>query len=98
MALNLFLGWNLEDIEDALRAAQEDLAAGRATVRVASADVGVWSQVENSLISRIEMLLQAANKLDPIKYPIEQVTRSTTYRCVFNSVIPVDPAQDPNLQ
>jgi len=94
--LNLFIGWDREDLETELRAAQEDLAAGKATVRMASADVGVWSETENSLTSRIEMLLQALSRIAPQDYPPAQVTRSSSFRMVFNSQIRA--ACDPNGQ
>ena len=84
MAINYFVGWEQQDLEVELRAAQEELAAGKATIRTASADVGVWSQVENSLTSRIEMLLQGLNRLDPVNYPIDQVSRTAAFRCVIS--------------
>jgi hypothetical protein len=92
MAVNYFIGWNVQDLETELRAAQEDLATGRATIRTASGDVGQWSQVENSLTARIAMLLQALNRLEPVRYPIGQVTRSSEVRLVFNSSSIIDPA------
>ena len=84
MAINYFVGWDQQDLETELRAAQEELAAGKATIETGSADVRVRSQVENSLTSRIEMLLQALNRLDPEAYPADQISRTSGFKCVIS--------------
>jgi hypothetical protein len=88
MPINYFIGWDQGDLEEALRAAQEELAVGRATVGANSADVGIRSEVEQSITARIELLLQALNKLDPVTYPIDQVNRISSFKAVLNSVPP----------
>ena len=84
MAINYFLGWGIADLERELRVAQEDLAAGKAPTGAGSGDANVQSQVEQNAMSRIKLLLQALNKLDPEKYPADDVTAITQTRIAFS--------------
>lgn len=83
MALNPFLGWTVKDLEAELRAAQEDLAAGKATVGAGAGDVRSQSETQLSPLKRIELILRALNLLDSEKYPLEQITRITQTRASF---------------
>lgn len=84
MAINYFIGWDQEDLETELRAAQEDLAAGKATTEGRAGDVTSRSQMEQSCQQRIKLLLKALNALDPETYPIDQVTAITATRVCFS--------------
>lgn len=74
MAINYFIGWSVDELRTELRAAQEDLAAGKSITRSGAGEASFENQVEKSIESRIQLLLQALNKLDPATYPIDQVT------------------------
>ena len=83
MAINYFIGWSIKDLETELRAAQEDLAAGKSTIQAGSGDASVQNRVEKSIEARIEQLLIALNKQDAEKYPLDQVSRITQTRAAF---------------
>jgi hypothetical protein len=84
MAFNPFIGWSVEDLEEELRAAQEDLAAGKSTTKVGAGDANVESMTDKSPEARIELLLRALNLQDPVKYPIAQITRITMTKAAFS--------------
>lgn len=86
MAINYFIGWTREDLEEELRIAQEDLAGGKSTTRAGAGDANTESRVEKSIESRIQALLKALNLIDPVTYPIGQVTAIDRTRLVFNAV------------
>lgn len=77
MALNYFIGWSVEELEAELRLAQEDLAAGKATISAGAGDANTASRVDKSAEARIEMILKALNLLDPERYPSASITRIT---------------------
>ena len=88
MAINYFVGWSQQELVEELVAAQEDLAAGKATVRAESGGEGggvrIQSQMDISAVSRIELLLQALNRIDPVTYPADQISRTGSFRCVIS--------------
>lgn len=83
MAINYFIGWTVKDLEAELRIAQEDLAAGKSVIQAGAGDASTQSRTEQSIQQRIEQLLAALNKLDPEKYPIDQISRITQTRVAF---------------
>jgi len=83
MALNYFIGWTQSELELELRAAQEDLAAGKATISAGAGDANTASRIEKSCEERIRMILQALNKLDPDTYPLDQITPISETRIAF---------------
>ncbi len=84
MALNYFIGWSQGDLEAELRAAQEDLAAGKVLTQNRAGEAGSSSQVDQSAQQRIQLILKALNLLDPETYPLDQVTAVTTTRACFS--------------
>jgi hypothetical protein len=84
MAINYFVGWSQEELEEELVAAQEDLAAGKSTVMAQAGEARSGSQVEISAQERIKQLLKALNLLNPTQYPIDQVTAVTCTRACFS--------------
>lgn len=85
MAFNYFIGWNQQDLEAELRSAQEDLAAGKATIAAQGGDSRIASQIDSSAQERIKLILKALNKLDPTTYPIADITAITKTRASFTS-------------
>ena len=84
MAINYFIGWAQADLEAELRAAQEDLAAGKATISAQGGDTRVGSAVERSAEERIRLLLRALSALDPEAYPPESINPITSTRASFD--------------
>lgn len=84
MAINYFIGWEVEYLERELRSAQEDLAAGKAAIQAGAGDVSVQNRVEKSIEARIELLYKALNKADPDTYPIDEITRITATKIGFS--------------
>jgi hypothetical protein len=83
VAINYFIGWTVKDLEAELRIAQEDLAAGKSVIQAGAGDASTQNRIEQSIQQRIEQLLAALNKLDPEKYPIDQISRITQTRVGF---------------
>ncbi len=86
MAINYFVGWSRQELETELRAAQEDLAAGKATVSAQAGEVRNGSAVELSAQERIKLILRALHKDYPEDYPAADVTAITSTRACFSSV------------
>jgi len=84
VAINYFIGWSQEDLEGALREAQEDLAAGKSTTQAGAGDASVQNRVEKSIEERIKLLYKALNAKDAKKYPIDQITAIDRTRVVFS--------------
>lgn len=84
MAIDYFIGWSQEDLEAELRAAQEDLAAGKSTTQAGAGDASVQNRVEKSIEERIKLLYRALNKKDAIKYPIAQITAITQTKAALS--------------
>lgn len=87
MAFNPFIGWTVEELEEELVAAQEDLAAGKSTTRVGAGDANVESQTDKSPEARIQLLYRALNLQAPDKYPIDQISPITMTKVAFSSAI-----------
>lgn len=83
--LNPFINWNQQDLETELRRAQEDYAAGKTIVQNRSGDVGKVEQSEASAIARIKQILLALNKLDPVTYPLEQISSVSRTKAIFSN-------------
>ncbi len=84
MAINYFIGWSVAQLEVELRAAQEDLAAGKATTRAGAGDAQVEDVVQKSAEDRIKMIYRALYALDPERYPIGQITAITSTKVAFS--------------
>lgn len=67
--VNLFLGWSEADLLAALRAAQEEAAAGSQIESAGSGDVSSSRRIQAGPAARIRAIGYALNKLDPFKYP-----------------------------
>jgi hypothetical protein len=81
VAINYFIGWSREKLEEALRDAQEDLAAGKSTISAGAGDAHSASKVDKSAEARIKMILRALNKIAPEDFPAAAPTGAT--RLVF---------------
>lgn len=84
MAINYYIGWDVKDLEAALREAQEDLAAGKSITMAQGGDARSESQVQKSPEERIRMILRALNIKDATKYPIEDITAITQTKAAFS--------------
>lgn len=91
MAFNAFIGWSREDLEAELRAAQEDLAAGKAVLKVGAGDSSTESRSDASAMERIKLLLKALNKISPDDYPITDITPIDRTRGTFWGADPIWP-------
>ena len=89
MAINFFIGWTLEDLETELRAAQEDLAAGKSTISAGAGDASQQSKTDMAPADRVKMILRALNKLDPETYPIADITSNDRTRIVYGRSNPL---------
>jgi hypothetical protein len=83
MAINYFKGWSREQLEAALKDAQEDLAAGKSTVSAGAGDANSSSKIDKSAEERIKMLLRALHDEAPEDYPLEEVTATNETRIAF---------------
>ena len=83
MALNYFIGWDQSKLEQALKIAQDDLAAGASIESAGSGDVNSRNRTELSPQTRIKMILKALNLKDPEKYPASATTAITQTRVSF---------------
>ena len=83
MAINYFIGWSIKDLEDSLREAQEDLAAGKSSTLSQAGDAKTEAAIAKSAEERIRMILRALNLQDPEKYPIADITAATSTRISF---------------
>lgn len=77
MAYNPFVGWTQAELEAELEKAQNDLAAGKTTVSAGEGAVSYTKLVQASPAKRIEMLLLALYRIDPVTYPLASITRVT---------------------
>lgn len=80
MAINYYVGWSIEDLENKLRNLQEQKAEASRVIAATGADT--YSQFEPSpnLDKEIQQILAALNLLDPEKYPssvTERTVRTT---------------------
>lgn len=73
MAFNPFIGWTKSDLETQLRSAQEELASGKQITSSSVGDASFTLQSEMGVRQRIELILRALNRLDPVTYPIDQI-------------------------
>jgi hypothetical protein len=83
MARNYFIGWTKPDLETALRAAQEELAAGAALTGGAAGDQS-FTQLPGNLELRIQRLYYALHVADPVKYPESHCNPTNRTQVVFN--------------
>jgi hypothetical protein len=74
---NIYIGLSLEDLEARLAIARDDLEG--AIIEASAGDVrGQFTpQGTFAIRQRIEDLLYALNRLDPVKYPPEQIFRDS---------------------
>lgn len=84
MAFNPFLGWTQTQLETALAAAQADYARGKTITRADVPGVSAYSQLEQTIVERIRVILVALNKLDSVTYPSDQIAQASTTRAVFS--------------
>ncbi len=84
MAINYFIGRSIQDLENDLKLAQEDLAAGKTVSDASSGDVSKRENVQGSIEKRIRLILQALTIADPVKYPPELTTTTRSFRIVFS--------------
>lgn len=84
MAFNYFIGWTEKDLQAALRLAQEDLAAGKTTSHASASGVAKESTVQMSPGARIQMIGRALNRIDPVRYPLDQVTEISEVQVAFS--------------
>jgi len=84
MAINYFIGWEQEDLERELRAAQEDLAAGKSMIQSSAGDAEGRFMREASITERIKALLKALNVVDPATYPIDQISAITVTKVALS--------------
>jgi hypothetical protein len=84
MSMNYLFGVSQETLETSLVVAQEDYMEMTAIVASGAGDINSQRQTMGSLEKRIEQILRALNRLDPDKYPIDQVTRNERTGVAFS--------------
>jgi hypothetical protein len=84
MAFNPFIGWSQAELESALRAAQDDFAAGKTLSSVGGGDANSTKLVQMTPEQRIRQIYQALNFLDPDTYPKNQLSRVTRTQIQFS--------------
>lgn len=77
MPINYFIGKDQAWLEAELAKAQADFSAGKTLVSVHAGDVSSAKQVQVDVRVRMEQLLYALYLLDPVKYPADQIRRTT---------------------
>lgn len=70
MAFNMFIGRERAELEEALRAAQDELLNGRSTVSGSLAETSFQDAMTVGPAQRIKMIGEALNRIDPTSYPI----------------------------
>jgi hypothetical protein len=75
MPINYHFGTSLETLEASLAERQEDLREGSLLIASGAGDVNTQRQINDSIKGIIEELLRALHRLDPVKYPADQITR-----------------------
>jgi len=88
MARNPFIGPGIDQawLEEQLFKAQRDLARGKATVGATSGEYSIRSEVEISLLTRIDLLKQALHRIDPENpnYAIADISPVPATKAVFS--------------
>src|SRR5271169_930709 len=88
MPVNYFLGRSQQQLEADLKAAQDDLAAGKNVQTASSGDVRKEDRIEKSIEARILMILQALNLIDPTAYPNTLITPLRSTRIILSETPP----------
>ena len=86
-----FIGWTKTQLETALLAAQQDLAAGKTITEVDSGNVRGKKQVQSNAIDRIRRILTALNVIDPTNYPLSSIERISRTRISIYGVVGASP-------
>lgn len=86
MPWNPFIGWTQAQLEAELAKAQSELASGVQIHTSGAGDVSASGAVQRSAETRIQQLLLALNKLDPVTYPASDVFRPTRTTAVANPI------------
>lgn len=81
MARNYFLGWAEAELLVARRAAQDELVAGASIASVSGGDTTISQAQQIGILTRLDMIEQALNAIDPTTYPLADITPidRTTY-------------------
>lgn len=83
MAMNPFIGRSFEQLECDLRAAQDDLAAGKTIESSGVGETRKKERFDSSPRERIRNILNVLSKLDPAKYPPGCASPDRQTRAVF---------------
>jgi hypothetical protein len=83
MAFNPFMGRSLETLQADLKAAQDDLAAGKTIQSSGVGETRKTEHIDTNPRERIRAILFALNKLDGVKYPLCQISPDRETRVTF---------------
>lgn len=84
MPFNPFIGQTRTWLETQLRAAQEELATGKSVISGQLGEVSFGNAMTIGPAQRIKMILRELNRLDPTRYPIDEVSAPTHTVATFN--------------
>ena len=87
MPFNPFIGQTQPWLEAQLRAAQEELATGKSAISGQLSEVSFGNAMTVGPAQRIKMILRELNRLDPTRYPIDEVSAPTRTVATFNAAI-----------
>jgi len=82
---NFYIGWSRADLETALRAAQEELAAGSVASGGAAGDASFQRFVDGkaNIEERIANLLYSLYLIDPVAYPARDCNPTRRTQVMF---------------
>jgi dihydropteroate synthase len=83
MAFNPFIGRSLPDLECDLKAAQDDLAAGKTIISSGVGETRKGEKIDVSPTERIRRILVALHRIDPKKYPVCDISPDRQTRVSF---------------
>ena len=95
MAFNPFIGRSKTQLKLDLQYQQDNLAANKSITMNGVGETRKAEKINKSIESTIAQILRALNALDPVNYPIDQITRDRQTRVTFKPES-FSPCGDPN--
>jgi len=86
MALNPFIGRDRAWLEERLRETQDELGSGMSATSGNLAEVSFGAIMTIGPMKRLEFLLAALNRIDPVTYPADATTVPTRTIATFSGM------------